>query len=98
AKAIYFYFLPLGVAPTVVVDVSDWFDDWMAALDSHVTQFNHPDRPRPANWPAARELFETYARYWGWQIGAKYGQAYLATAPLKVSDPLLLVKDVVPRP
>ena len=42
--------------------------------------------------------FETFARYWGWQIGAKYGQAFLASSPLKVSDPSLLVQDVVPRP
>jgi len=44
------------------------------------------------------ELFETYARYWGWQIGVKYAQAYLAVGPLKVGDPLTLVQDVVPRP
>jgi len=45
-----------------------------------------------------RDVFESYARYWGWQIGAKYGQAFLAAAPLNVGDPLMLVRDVVPRP
>src|SRR5262249_4961396 len=98
AKAIYFYFLPMGVAPTFIVDVTDSYEDWVAALDCHVTQFQHPDRPRPANWPPARELFTIFARYWGWQIGVPYGQAYLSTSPLKIGDPLLLVKDVVPRP
>jgi len=44
-----------------------------------------------------RQVFETYARFWGWQIGAKFGQAFLSTSPLKVGDPLELVKDVVPR-
>jgi len=28
----------------------------------------------------------------------RYGQAFLATAPLRVGDPLSLVRDVVPRP
>jgi hypothetical protein len=43
-------------------------------------------------------VFEANSRYWGWQIGAKYGQAYIATSPLRVGDPLSLVKDVIPRP
>ncbi len=98
AKAIYFYFLPLGMAPTFIVDVTEQFDDWMKALDCHQSQFNHPERPRPASLPPVRELFASNARYWGWQIGVKYGQPYLATSPLKVGDPLALVKDVVPRP
>ena len=98
AKALYFYFLPPGVAPTFVVDVSDQFDDWMAALDCHQSQFHNPDRPRPDHLPSVRDVFESYARYWGWQIGVKYGQAYLSTAPLRIGDPLMLVRDVIPRP
>jgi len=97
AKAIYFYFLPPGTVPTFVVDVTDYVDDWFAALDCHQTQFHHPDRPRPEHLPQVREVFETNARYWGWQIGAKFGQAFKATGPLKVGDPKLLVKDVITR-
>jgi bacillithiol biosynthesis deacetylase BshB1 len=98
ALAIYFYFLPPGTAPTFIVDVSDVFDDWMAALDCHQSQFYHPDRPRPAHYPKVRDVFASFAAYWGWQIGVKYGQAFISTAPLKVTDPLHLVKDVFPRP
>ena len=97
AKAIYFYFLPPGTVPTFIVDVSDQFEDWIAALDCHQSQFHHPDRPRAPNQPQVREVFDAFARNWGWQIGVKYGAAYLSTGPLKVSDPLSLVKDVVPR-
>jgi bacillithiol biosynthesis deacetylase BshB1 len=97
AKAIYFFFLPPGTVPTFVVDVSDFFEDHLRAIECHRTQFFHPDRPRPDHLPGVREAFETYGRFWGWQIGAKYGQAFLATSPLKVEDPLDLVKDVVPR-
>ena len=98
AKAVYYYFLPPGMVPTFIVDVSDFVEDWFAALDSHQSQFHNPDRPRPASMPPVREVFESYARYWGWQICAKYGQAFLAAGPLRVGDPLMLVKDVVPRP
>jgi bacillithiol biosynthesis deacetylase BshB1 len=98
ASAIYFYFLPPGTMPTFIVDVTDYYEDWMRALDCHQTQFYNPGRPRPEHMPSVRDVFESYARYWGWQIGVKYGQAYLATGPLNVGDPLMLVRDVVPRP
>jgi bacillithiol biosynthesis deacetylase BshB1 len=98
AKAIYFYFLPPGTLPSFVVDITGFFDDWMAALDCHQSQFQNPERPRPEHWPTLREVFATYASYWGWQIGVKYAQAFLSTAPFKIGDPMMLVKDVVPRP
>ncbi|HTO89687.1 MAG TPA: PIG-L family deacetylase [Candidatus Sulfotelmatobacter sp.] len=98
AKAIYYYFLPPGTMPTFIVDVTGYIDDWVAALDSHQSQFYHPERPRPEHLPAVRDVFLTNASYWGWQIGARYGQAFLSTSPLKVGDPLSLVRDVIPRP
>jgi N-acetylglucosamine malate deacetylase 1 len=98
AKAMFFYFLPPGTPPTFIVDISEYFEDWIRALDCHRTQFYNAERPRSLNVPAVNELFESFARYWGWQIGVKYGQAYLSVAPLRVSNPLLLVQDVVPRP
>ena len=98
AKAIYFYFLPPGTKPTFIVDITAYADDWFAAMDAHQTQFYHPDRPRPAHLPQPREAFDAFARYWGWQIGVKYGQAYLATSPLKIDDPMQLVRGVSPRP
>ena len=97
AKAIYFYFLPPGTPPTFVVDISDHFEDWMRALDCHQSQFHNADRPRPTHLPQVRDVFETFSRYWGWQFGATYGQAFLATSPLHVGDPMLLVREVVPR-
>jgi N-acetylglucosamine malate deacetylase 1 len=97
AKAIFFYFLPPGTTPTFIVDVTDFFDDWMNAIDCHQSQFYHPDRPRPAHQPHSREAFEAFSRYWGWQIGVRHAQAYLSVAPLKVNDPMELVKDIVPR-
>ena len=98
AKAIYFYFVPPGTRPTFVVDISEFVEDWLAAIDCHKTQFYHPDRPRPDHLPHPREAFETYARYWGWQIGVKHAQAFLATTPLNIDDPLQLVEKVKPRP
>lgn len=93
AKAIFYYFIPPGQRATFVVDFSEYFEVWLAALDCHQSQFYHPDRPRPESQPQPREAFEANARYWGWQIGVRFGQAFLATSPLKVDDPMALVKS-----
>ena len=98
AKAIFFYFLPMSVAPTFIVDISDHVEDWLAALDCHKSQFYNTEKPRPAQLPQVRDVFSTFASYWGWQIGVKYAQAFLSVGPLRVGDPMQLVKDVVPRP
>ena len=70
----------------------------MAAIDCHKSQFFNPERPRPEHLPSVRDVFESYARYWGWQIGVKHAQAYLSVTPLRIGDPLTLVRDVIPRP
>lgn len=98
AKAIYYYFVPPGTKASFVVDIGEWFDEWIRALDCHQTQFHHPDRPRPATMPSVRDVFEAYAKYWGWQIGVRYGQAFLAVTPFHVGDPMMLVRDVIARP
>lgn len=98
ARAIFFYFLPPGTRPTFIVDFTDYYEDWLAALNCHQSQFHNADRPRPAEVPNPTEAFQSYARYWGWQIGVRYAQAYLAVSPLKINDPMTLIQDVVPRP
>jgi len=98
AKAIYYYFVPPGTRPTFIEDFTANAEDWKKAIDSHASQFHHPDRPRPKHLPHPLEAFEASARYWGWQVGVKYAHAFLAVTPLKVDDPFKLVETVVPRP
>src|SRR2546426_5576982 len=46
ARALFFYFLPPGTPPTFVVDITEYFEDWIRALDCHKTQFYNTERPR----------------------------------------------------
>lgn len=98
ALAVFYYFIPPGTRPTFIVDISEYAEDWMRAIDCHTTQFYHPERPRPDHLPHPREIFEANARYWGYQIGVRHAQAFLAVSPLKVDDPFTLVETVTPRP
>ena len=98
ARAMYYYFIPPGTKATFLVDITEQFETWIGALDCHQSQFHNPDRPRPDALPSVRDVFESYARYWGWQIGVKYAQAFLSVGALRIGDPMMLVRDIVPRP
>ena len=99
ASALFYYFLPPGLKPTFVVDVSDWAEEWRRALECHQSQFSNPDRPRPEGTAATNFLdwFEVFARQHAFPIGARYAQAYYSAGALKINQPMMLVKDIVPR-
>ena len=99
AKAIYYYFLPPSMAPTFVVDVSPYYEDWRRALEAHKTQFSNPEKPKPKKGMSSFiDFFEVYARQWGFLANTRYAQAYYSEAVLRVDDPMVLVKSVVQRP
>ena len=98
-KAIFYYFIPPGMRPTFLVDVAPYFDDWMKALSCHKSQFSNPEKPKPSGKsPGVTELVDAASRATGFQIGAGHAQAYLAISPLKIQDPMELIRSVVPRP
>ena len=99
ARAIFYYFLPAGLAPTFIVDVSEHYDEWSRALAVHRSQFSNPEKPKASQGPSSiLDWFDVYARRDAFAIGAKYAQPFYAATPLKVGDPMLLVRDIVPRP
>ncbi|HUU45690.1 MAG TPA: bacillithiol biosynthesis deacetylase BshB1 [Acidobacteriota bacterium] len=86
--AIYHFFMPSGVCPSFVVDITDQFDRWMAALSAHKSQFLNPQKSRDYLWS-----LETMARTFGARVGVKYGQGFVSADPLGVDDPFTLVGD-----
>ncbi len=99
AKAIYYYYIPPGMRPTFTVDVSKYFDKWMAALACHKTQFHNPEKPKPTTpVPELADYISTISQTHGWPIGARHAQSFLSTSPLRITDPMDLVKEINPRP
>lgn len=97
-KSLYYYFLPPGVRPTFLVDVSAYFDDWIRALECHKSQFSNEEKPKSRDHRSVVDVVDSSSRAAGWGIGARHAQAYLAAAPLRIGDPLDLVREIVPRP
>ncbi len=99
ARAIYYYYIPPGTRPSFIVDITPYFDDWVKALEVHRTQFSNPDKPKlKSTHQTLPEFVEMGARSHGWAIGTKYAQAFLSAGPLRIANPMELVKEIEPRP
>ncbi len=99
AKALFYYFVPPGIRPTFLVDVRPYVEDWLKALAVHKTQFSNPEKPKPKveHWSLV-DLIRAESQVQGWQAGGLHAQAFLSVAPLRVHDPLELVRAYHTRP
>lgn len=85
---IFHYFLPPGMAPNFVVDITPYFDRWIEALKCHESQFLNPEKSRDYIWS-----LESLARSFGSQAGCKYGQGFYNVEPIKIADLFDLIKE-----
>ncbi len=80
-QAIFHFFLPFGVSPTFVIDITTEYEQWLEALKSHKSQFLNPKKTRDYIWS-----LETMSRSFGFLIGVKYAQGFVASSPLAIQD------------
>ncbi len=85
---IFHYFLPPGVTPNFVVDITPHYDQWIAALSAHRSQFLNPEKSRDYI-----ENLTAMARSFGMQARCKYGQGFYAVEPVLVKDIMALSEE-----
>lgn len=85
---IFHYFLPPGVTPNFVVDITPHYEQWIAALSAHRSQFLNPEKSRDYI-----ENLTAMARSFGVQARSKYGQGFYAVEPVLVKDLMTLAED-----
>lgn len=90
-RAVYYYFLPPDLMPSFVVDVTDYYEDWLGSILCHHTQFGGPQQN-----PQMRQFFESMAQRWGRWAGGRYAQAFFSPWPLAVGDVLTAALGCVP--
>jgi bacillithiol biosynthesis deacetylase BshB1 len=78
---VFHYFLPPGVNPNFVVDITPHFDRWMEALSAHRSQFLNPEKSK--DYLASLKLM---AQTFGAQARCQYGQGFYAVEPIVVGD------------
>ena len=84
---LYHFFAPSGINPSFVVDITDQFERWTAALSAHKSQFLNPKKSRNYMWS-----LETMARGAGARIGVRYGQGFISAEPLRIDNPMTLIQ------
>jgi bacillithiol biosynthesis deacetylase BshB1 len=81
-QRIYYYFslhLRQHLAPSFVVDISPFFDRKLEAVRCYRSQFIEG---RPTQPPTFLDDVRDRARYWGWTVGAMYGEPFLSREPV----------------
>ncbi|UCC44017.1 MAG: PIG-L family deacetylase [Candidatus Zixiibacteriota bacterium] len=80
-ERVFHYFLPPGVMPNFVVDITPHFDRWIEALSAHQSQFLNPEKSKDYI-----ETLTAMARSFGLQARCQYGQGFYAVEPVIVGD------------
>ncbi|MGD9900200.1 MAG: bacillithiol biosynthesis deacetylase BshB1 [Calditrichaceae bacterium] len=86
---VIYYFNHALAEPSFVVDISNEFDRKMKAIKSYESQFHNPESNEPETYISSRifmESVETRAKFFGFQIGAAYGEPFVTDTVLKVNN------------
>ena len=93
--AVAHFGLPRWVAPSFVVNISDWAEQKLAAIRCHRSQLHDPSRNELSTILSEEDFLERLDarhRYYGNLIGARSGEAFLVKEALNVEDPIRLLE------
>ena len=81
-ERIFYYFcvhLRLVGQPAFVLDISDFWERKLAALECYRSQLIEG---RPEEPPTLLDRLRDQAAYWGWAIGTRYGEPFASREPI----------------
>jgi len=87
----------LRVAPSFIVDISEFLEQKTEAIRAHHSQFYNPDSNEPETRLTSKnfiEELENRSRYFGSLIGVAAGEPFFVREALNVEDPI----DLLTRP
>ncbi len=80
--------------PSFVVDITEYHDQKIRAIQAYRSQFDHPDKKKFGNEetfisrPEFLEEITTRDRYYGTSIGRTFGEPFLVRETLRLDDPM----------
>jgi len=84
-ERIFYYYcvhLRLLAEPALVLDISDFWERKLAALQCYRSQLIEG---RPHEPPTFLDRLRDQAAYWGWSIGTRYGEPFASREPIGLS-------------
>lgn len=82
------------VTPSFIVDISDFLDEKMAAIQAHRSQFYDPNSKDPQTRLSDKNFLfdlETRSRHFGTMIGVAAAEPFFVREALNVDDPIALL-------
>lgn len=80
--------------PSFIVDVSDYHDRKVEAIQAYKSQFHNPEKDKYGDdetnisTPEFLEAIITRSKQYGSYIGVKYGEPFLVREPMQLDDPV----------
>lgn len=97
---LYYYLLHTPFSPSFIMDVSSVWERRMAAVRAYESQFmaGQKSATTALSRPGFLRALEARAVWFGWMIGATYGEPFLSATPMAVGSlPGLPPRDDFPR-
>ena len=93
-EAMLHYMSRYQFRPSLIVDISEYWNQKRQAATCYRSQLHDPERHEPdttISSPGYLATWEGRHRYYGSLIGVDYGEPYLMRGPVPVQDPMALV-------
>lgn len=86
----YFHYMQWQeFVPTFIVDISEVYEKRLAAIRAHKSQFYNPRSREPQTLLSQQSFLdyvEARATYFGYRIGATYGEPFYSVEPVGIAD------------
>lgn len=86
---VYQYIQDRLLTPSLVVDISPYFEQKLDSIRAFSSQFYNPDSKEPETYISSPRFFENIiarARTFGHMIGVEYGEGFIQKGPVRVGD------------
>jgi len=88
-EAVYHYIQSMYIKPDIVVDISEYWEKKIEAIQCFKSQFHDPESDEPETFiskPGFMKFLESRAREFGFVIGAEYGEGFTVERYPGVTD------------
>lgn len=84
-RVLYYFSIHLRIhpQPAFVFDIGDAIEEKMQSIGSYESQFI---TGRSSEFPTPLDDIRDRARYWGWSIGAKYGEPFASRETIRMTS------------
>lgn len=94
-QKLFYYMQTYEFTPSFIYDISETFETKMKAILAYDTQFHNPESKEPETFisqPIFLEFIEARAKYFGFKIGKKYGEAFFSEEEVELDLSTLIKK------